>query len=84
MLSPGLDPPARLAANILFVDLQHHLFLLTTEFKLNLAPLKPGAQHALDVGTGTGIWAIDFAQEHPDIEVSSALNNRFPTYSREL
>ena len=84
MLSLVFDPPVRQTANIICVDLQHHLFLLTTEFKLNLAPLKPGAQHALDVGTGTGIWAIDFAQEHPDIEVSSALNNRFPTYSREL
>ncbi|KAM5367095.1 hypothetical protein ACJA88_011675 [Fusarium oxysporum] len=26
-------------------------------------------KRVLDVGTGTGIWAIDFADEHPDAEV---------------
>ncbi|GJC92194.1 methyltransferase domain-containing protein [Colletotrichum higginsianum] len=24
----------------------------------------------LDVGTGTGIWALDFGDEHPEAEVS--------------
>lgn len=46
------------------LDLQHHLFLLTQEGKLHLAPIeKDHPLHlVLDVGTGTGIWAIDFGK----------------------
>ncbi|OCL11725.1 S-adenosyl-L-methionine-dependent methyltransferase [Glonium stellatum] len=51
------------------LDLQHQLFLMTTDYKLSLAPIGPHVRHALDIGTGTGIWAMDFAQENPDCEV---------------
>ncbi|KAH7367121.1 S-adenosyl-L-methionine-dependent methyltransferase [Plectosphaerella cucumerina] len=50
-------------------DLIHHFLTLMTDDKLHLAPIKPGASKILDVGTGTGIWAIDFADENPDISV---------------
>ena len=56
------------------LDLQHHLFLLTLDHKLGLAPPnKPDSKvkRVLDLGTGTGIWAIDFADEHPEAEVDS-------------
>ncbi|KAG5300427.1 SAM dependent methyltransferase [Histoplasma ohiense] len=47
------------------LDLAHHAYLLAMGQKLYLAPLsKP--QKVLDVGTGTGIWAIDFADQHPE------------------
>ena len=40
------------------LDLQHHVLCLTFNSKLYFSPIeKP--RNALDVGTGTGIWAID-------------------------
>ncbi|KAF4332694.1 s-adenosylmethionine-dependent methyltransferase [Fusarium beomiforme] len=47
----------------------HHVLNLALDNKLFLAPLK-NAQAVLDVGTGTGIWAIDFADEFPEAEVT--------------
>lgn len=43
------------------LDLYHHMFLLILGGKLHTAPLE-NPQKVLDVGTGTGIWAIDFAE----------------------
>ncbi|KAF6834247.1 methyltransferase domain-containing protein [Colletotrichum plurivorum] len=37
--------------------------------KLFLAPIGDSPQNVLDLGTGTGIWAIDFADEFPSAEV---------------
>ena len=51
------------------LDLQHHIFHLSLEGKLNLAPLGPELHNVLDVGTGTGFWAIDFAKLHPETNV---------------
>lgn len=44
------------------LDLQHHLFLLTLDGRLCLAPIGNNLQYVLDVGTGTGIWALDFGR----------------------
>jgi hypothetical protein len=42
-------------------DLQHHLSKFALHGRLHLAPLKEeSVKHALDIATGTGIWAIDF------------------------
>ncbi|KAI5455697.1 S-adenosyl-L-methionine-dependent methyltransferase [Mariannaea sp. PMI_226] len=54
------------------LDLQHALFLRTFDDKLGLAPpneRNSDVQRVLDVGTGTGIWAMDYADEHPNAEV---------------
>ncbi|KAK2746529.1 methyltransferase domain-containing protein [Colletotrichum kahawae] len=54
------------------LDLQHNLYLLTLDYKLGLAPpteKDSGVKRALDIGTGTGLWAIEFADEHPEAEV---------------
>ncbi|KXH45430.1 hypothetical protein CNYM01_00819 [Colletotrichum nymphaeae SA-01] len=59
------------------LDLQHNVFLLTFDNRLGLAPpCQKGAEvpgRVLDVGTGTGIWAIDFGDEHPEAEFHSSL-----------
>ncbi|KAJ3549980.1 hypothetical protein NM208_g233 [Fusarium decemcellulare] len=54
------------------LDLQHNLCLLTFDNKLGLSPPNlpdSKVKRALDLGTGTGIWAIDFGDEHPEADV---------------
>ncbi|EWC48465.1 hypothetical protein DRE_02234 [Drechslerella stenobrocha 248] len=52
------------------LDLQHHVFRLLKGGDLHTIP---NAQFknakVLDVGTGTGIWAIDFADEYPEAKI---------------
>jgi ubiquinone/menaquinone biosynthesis C-methylase UbiE len=50
------------------LDINHHMFLLLNDNKLFHAPLE-NPQSVLDVGTGTGIWAIDFADQFPSARV---------------
>lgn len=47
----------------------HHVFCLALDGALYLAPLNKNIKRCMDFGTGTGIWAIDFADEFPDAEV---------------
>lgn len=51
------------------LDLQHHLSLLTLHGALHLAPIKEDLHNVLDFGTGTGIWAIEFAEKYPSANV---------------
>ncbi|KAF2014471.1 S-adenosyl-L-methionine-dependent methyltransferase [Aaosphaeria arxii CBS 175.79] len=51
------------------LDLLHHIFLLMLGGKLYDAPIDPPPSRVLDIGTGTGIWAIDFADENPGSEI---------------
>ncbi|KFY44981.1 hypothetical protein V494_01234 [Pseudogymnoascus sp. VKM F-4513 (FW-928)] len=52
------------------LDIAHHLFLLTMGDRLFLAPIGDNPQNVLDVGTGTGIWAMDFADQFPSAQVT--------------
>lgn len=48
------------------MDLLHHVFLLILGGELFVSPIeRNGLQRVLDLGTGTGIWAIDFAECAP-------------------
>lgn len=50
------------------LDLAHELFSRTFNGALYLAPLSE-PNNVLDVGTGTGLWAIDFAEQNPSAHV---------------
>ena len=55
------------------LDLQHVQWRATLDGKLYIAPLPypiPAGYEVLDVGTGTGTWAIEFAEEHSSAEVT--------------
>ena len=47
------------------LDLNHHIFRLIIGGKLFRAPVGSDPHRILDFGTGTGIWAIDVADEFP-------------------
>ncbi|CAI4213344.1 unnamed protein product [Parascedosporium putredinis] len=52
------------------LDLTHHWMTLLFDDKLFLAPIGDNPQRILDVGTGTGIWAIDVADMLPSAELN--------------
>jgi hypothetical protein len=65
------------------------MWSITLDEKLHLAPIGPNPQNVLDIGTGTGIWAIEFgsylfshSQQNTDfssriLPLSSCYRNRF-------
>lgn len=44
------------------MDLLHHIYALILDGELYMAPIKSHPERVLDLGTGTGIWAMDFAE----------------------
>ncbi|KAG6080764.1 hypothetical protein E4U16_008156 [Claviceps sp. LM84 group G4] len=51
-------------------DLRHHYLTILLDDELFLAPLEKDKIHrVLDVGTGSGIWAIEFADRFPNASV---------------
>ena len=52
----------RRALTCLVLDMQHHIFKVTLGDKLCLSPLSDGAKRVLDLGTGSGIWSIEYGE----------------------
>ncbi|KAK8072538.1 hypothetical protein PG996_005886, partial [Apiospora saccharicola] len=50
------------------LDLQHASFELVLEGRFGLAPVR-NPKFVIEVATGTGIWANEFARQHPDCHV---------------
>ncbi|KAI1634773.1 S-adenosyl-L-methionine-dependent methyltransferase [Biscogniauxia mediterranea] len=51
-------------------DLTHHYLMVLLDNKLYLPPIRgEDLQKVLDVGTGSGIWAIDLADQFPHTEI---------------
>ncbi|KAH8645692.1 S-adenosyl-L-methionine-dependent methyltransferase [Xylariales sp. PMI_506] len=47
------------------LDLQHEVFRRRLNGWLALAPIKAPPSYVWDIGTGTGIWAQEFAEQNP-------------------
>ncbi|KAK8085829.1 S-adenosyl-L-methionine-dependent methyltransferase [Apiospora hydei] len=50
------------------LDMQHAMMTALLDNRLSCSPNHDPSK-VLDIATGTGIWPIEFAQEHPDAEV---------------
>lgn len=51
------------------MDIEHHNQKLQMDGRLFLCPLVEDPQEILDLGTGTGIWCIEMADEYPNCQV---------------
>jgi tRNA G46 methylase TrmB len=58
-----------------------HLMYLKTLNGLSLAPLPLQLHNVLDVGTGTGTWALNFADQHPEASVVGVDISLMPTWT---
>lgn len=48
------------------IDITNHYLTLLLDGALFLAPVPKTVKNVVDIGTGTGIWAIDFGDQFPD------------------
>lgn len=51
------------------LNLQHEIFRQTLDGRLLNAPVAEPVGRVLDIGAGSGVWAAEFATEHPTAEV---------------
>jgi hypothetical protein len=51
------------------LELQHYIWRISLSGRLYLAPVNKDLHRALDVGTGSGKWAMEFAEAHPSCQI---------------
>ncbi|KAF2834590.1 S-adenosyl-L-methionine-dependent methyltransferase [Patellaria atrata CBS 101060] len=51
------------------VEGQHQMWLMALRGNLHIAPIKENVGNVLDIATGTGNWAMDFAELYPEANV---------------
>ncbi|KAI9837442.1 MAG: hypothetical protein M1819_007090 [Sarea resinae] len=56
-------------AELTRLNIIHQVNLLVLDGDLTKVPIVDSMRRCLDVGTGAGDWAIEFAEQYPDIEV---------------
>jgi len=52
------------------LDMHHHMCVLVQNGKLHQSPIGDHPQQILDLGTGTGIWAIEIGDTYPSAVVT--------------
>lgn len=52
------------------MDINHHIFLLLLSGELHAAPLSSSPGRVLDLGAGTGLWAIDMGDKYPSASIT--------------
>ncbi|OAA58349.1 hypothetical protein ISF_06888 [Cordyceps fumosorosea ARSEF 2679] len=51
-------------------DMLHTMMMEATDGRLFYAPIGPNPQKVIDLGTGTGLWAIEFGDRYPCAEIT--------------
>lgn len=51
------------------LDLTHNMLKISMNMRLFDATLSKAPKNILDVGTGTGMWAIEMADEYPEADI---------------
>ncbi|KAM3557767.1 hypothetical protein MY1884_004331 [Beauveria asiatica] len=51
-------------------DMLHTMMMESTDGRLFYAPLGPNPQKVIDLGTGTGLWAIEFGDRYPSAGIT--------------
>lgn len=58
------------------MELAHAKYYALLDKRRYLAPIGDKVQKVMDLGCGTGLWAVDFADGHPSADVSHRTSRR--------